>query len=135
MDTKPLPVSVEPAERRAAARAAQATVVPILIAISLSHMLNDSLQSLIPAIYPLVKDSFRLSFTQVGLITFTFQLTASLLQPVVGALTDRRPQPFSLAAGMTFSLAGLLLLSAAASYGVLLLSVGLIGLGSSVFHP
>jgi len=114
---------------------AEATVFPILLAISLSHLLNDSLQSLISAIYPLVKDSFRLSFAQIGLITFTFQLTASLLQPVVGALTDRRPQPFSLATGMAFTLGGLILLSLARSYEMLLVSVGLIGLGSSVFHP
>ena len=119
----------------AAARAAEMTVFPILIAISLSHMLNDSLQSLITAIYPVVKDSFHLSFTQIGLITFTFQVTASLLQPVVGALTDHRPQPFSLATGMGFTLIGLVALSFAQSYGLLLLSVGLIGLGSSVFHP
>jgi FSR family fosmidomycin resistance protein-like MFS transporter len=124
-----------PARAGSAARAAEATVFPILFAISLSHLLNDSLQSLIPAIYPLVKAAFRLSFTQIGLITFTFQLTASLLQPVVGALTDRRPQPFSLATGMAFTLIGLVLLSFARSYGMLLVSVGLIGLGSSVFHP
>jgi MFS transporter, FSR family, fosmidomycin resistance protein len=119
----------------AGARAAGTTVFPILVAISLSHLLNDSLQSVIPALYPLVKAGFRLSFGQIGLITFTFQLTASLLQPAVGAFTDRRPQPFSLAAGMCFTLAGLLLLSVARSYGVLLVSVGLVGLGSSVFHP
>ncbi|HET6485896.1 MAG TPA: MFS transporter [Spirochaetia bacterium] len=116
-------------------RAAQTTVVPILIAISLSHMLNDTLQAVIPAIYPLVKDAFHLNFAQIGLITFTFQLTASLLQPAVGALTDRRPQPLSLATGMTFTLTGLVLLSLTASYGLLLVSVALIGLGSSVFHP
>jgi MFS transporter, FSR family, fosmidomycin resistance protein len=127
---KPGPVQAAPA-----ARAASVTVFPILLAISISHMLNDSLQSLIPAIYPLVKESFRLSFTQIGLITFTFQLTASLLQPAVGAFTDRRPLPFSLAAGMCFSLAGLVLLAVAPSYGVLLAAVALIGLGSSVFHP
>ena len=115
--------------------AAMSTVFPILIAISLSHMLNDSLQSLIPAIYPLVKEAFRLNFAQIGLITFTFQITASLLQPVVGAITDHRPQPFSLATGMGFTLVGLILLSMAHSYGALLLAVGLVGLGSSVFHP
>jgi MFS transporter, FSR family, fosmidomycin resistance protein len=124
-----------PAQADSAIRAAEATVFPILVAISLSHMLNDTLQSLIPAIYPLVKDAFRLSFTQIGLITFTFQITASLLQPVVGALTDHRPQPFSLAAGMGFTLAGLVILSLSQSYGLLLLAVGLVGLGSSVFHP
>ncbi len=124
-----------PARAASAAPAAEATVFPILIAISLSHLLNDSLQSLVPAIYPLVKVAFRLSFTQIGLITFTFQLTASLLQPVVGALTDQRPQPFSLAIGMAFTLIGLVFLSFAHSYEMLLVSVGLIGLGSSVFHP
>ncbi len=124
-----------PARTGSAMRAAGVTVFPILIAISLSHMLNDTLQSLIPAIYPLVKDAFRLSFTQIGLITFTFQLTASLLQPVVGAFTDHRPQPFSLATGMGFTLIGLVILSLAQSYGLLLLAVGLVGLGSSVFHP
>jgi len=98
-------------------------------------MLNDSLQSLIPAIYPLVKDTYRLNFAQIGLITFTFQITASLLQPAVGALTDHRPQPFSLATGMGFTLAGLVILSLAHSYGILLIAVGLVGLGSSVFHP
>ena len=111
------------------------TVFPILVAISLSHLLNDSLQSLVPALYPLVKDAFGLSFTQIGLITLTFQLTASLLQPIVGALTDRRPQPFSLAAGMAFTLIGLVSLSFTRSYGMLLGSVGLVGLGSSVLHP
>jgi FSR family fosmidomycin resistance protein-like MFS transporter len=130
MALQPSPARVAPATR-----ATETTVFPILIAISLSHLLNDSLQSLIPALYPVVKDAFRLSFTQIGLITFTFQLTASLLQPVVGALTDHRPQPFSLATGMTFTLIGLLLLSFAQSYGMLLVSVGLVGLGSSVFHP
>ena len=124
-----------PAGAASVAKAAESTVFSILIAISLSHMLNDSLQSLIPAIYPLVKDAFRLNFTQIGLITFTFQITASLLQPVVGAVTDHRPQPFSLAAGMGFTLAGLILLSLAQSYELLLISVGLVGLGSSVFHP
>ena len=124
-----------PASADFAVKAAEATVFPILIAISLSHMLNDSLQSLIPAIYPLVKDAFRLNFAQIGLVTFTFQITASLLQPAVGAITDHRPQPFSLASGMGFTLTGLILLSLAHSYGMLLLAVGLVGLGSSVFHP
>ena len=119
----------------AATQAVQTTVFPVLIAISLSHLLNDSLQSLIPSLYPVVKDSFRLSFTQIGLITFTFQLTASLLQPAVGILTDRKPQPFSLTVGMGFTLIGLVLLSLAHTYEALLVAVGLVGLGSSVFHP
>ena len=115
--------------------AAGNTVFPVLAAISFSHLLNDTIQSLIPAIYPLVKETFGLNFTQVGLITFTFQITASLLQPLVGSYADRRPQPYSLAVGMGFTLCGLVLLSIAGSFSILLLSVGLVGVGSSVFHP
>src|ERR1700723_2380566 len=89
------------------------TVLSILLAISFSHLLNDTIQSLIPAIYPVVKESFHLSFTQIGLITLTFQLTASLLQPLVGMVTDRRPMPYSLPVGMGFTLCGLLLLAVA----------------------
>lgn len=114
---------------------AQKTVYSILLAISFSHLLNDTIQSLIPAIYPVVKDSFSLSFSQVGLITLTFQMAASLLQPVVGFYTDKKPQPFSLAIGMIFTLSGLIFLSQADSFVHLLISVGLIGVGSSVFHP
>ena len=111
------------------------TVVGILAAISVSHLLNDTIQSLIPAIYPILKSSFQLNFAQIGLIALTLQLTASLLQPVVGMYTDRRPTPYSLVAGMSFSLVGLLLLSAAATLGMILVAAGLIGIGSSVFHP
>jgi len=111
------------------------TAFAILLAISSAHLLNDLIQSLVPAIYPMLKQSYALSFGQIGLITLTFQMTASLLQPVVGAYTDRRPLPYSLAAGMAFTLGGLLLLSVAGSYPLLLLAAGLIGLGSSVFHP
>ena len=107
----------------------------ILLAISLSHLLNDLMQSLVPAVYPILKAKFSLDFGQVGLISLTFYLTASLLQPVVGVVTDRRPMPFSLAAGMGSTLAGLLLLSVAGSFGAILLAAGLIGLGSAVFHP
>jgi len=114
---------------------ARATVFPILLSISFSHLLNDSIQSLIPSIYPIVKKTFQLSFAEVGLITFTFQLTASLLQPFVGYYTDRNPKPFSLAIGMSFTLAGLIFLSFSNSFGTILLSVGLIGVGSSIFHP
>jgi len=113
----------------------RATSYGVLAAISISHLLNDTLQSLIPALYPVVKDGFHLNFVQVGLITLTFQLTASILQPVVGAVTDRRPQPFSLAVGMGLTLSGLVLLSLVESYGALLFSVALVGLGSSIFHP
>ena len=102
---------------------------------SFSHLLNDTIQSLIPAIYPVLKDSFQLSFAQIGLITLTFQVTASLLQPLVGLYTDHRPQPFSLAIGMAFSLFGLVLLAFANSYPTILAAAALVGLGSSIFHP
>lgn len=114
---------------------AERTIYPILFAISFSHLMNDTIQSLIPAIYPIVKNSFKLSFTQVGLITFTFQIAASLLQPFVGLYTDKRPQPYSLAIGMGFTLLGLVLLSIAPNFHVVLASVALVGVGSSVFHP
>jgi len=109
--------------------------IKVLAAISFSHFLNDLIQSLIPAIYPLLKDSFALSFTQIGLITLTFQLSASLLQPLVGSYTDRHPQPYSLTLGMGCTLIGLIALSLAPDYGLLLLAVGLVGTGSAVFHP
>ncbi len=114
---------------------AEVTAVATLAAISLAHFLNDMIQSLLPAIYPLLKESFALDFTQIGLITLTFQLTASLLQPVVGLYTDRWPKPYSLTIGMGLSLSGLLLLAAAPTYPVLVMGAGLVGLGSSVFHP
>jgi MFS transporter, FSR family, fosmidomycin resistance protein len=114
---------------------AEATVFPILLSISFSHLLNDSIQSLIPSIYPIVKRTFSLTFAQVGLITFTFQLAASLLQPFVGFYTDRNPKPFSLAIGMSFTLTGLIFLSLADSFATILISVGLIGVGSAIFHP
>ena len=111
------------------------TAFAILVALSFSHLLNDMIQSLIPAMYPILKESFRLSFSQIGLITLTFQLTASLLQPVVGLYTDRYPKPYSLAIGMGFTLVGLLLLSVAGSFPMILVAAGLVGVGSSVFHP
>ncbi|HOY28236.1 MAG TPA: MFS transporter, partial [Flavobacteriales bacterium] len=114
---------------------ADRTAFSVLFAIAVSHLLNDTVQSLIPAIYPLVKESYQLSFSEIGLITLAFQLTASILQPLVGHWTDRRPQPFALVGGMVFSLAGLLLLAWAGSFHSLLLAVGLVGIGSSIFHP
>ena len=114
---------------------AQKTVFSILLAISFSHLLNDTMQSLIPSTYPLLKNSLHLDFGQLGLITFCFQLTASLLQPFVGLYTDKKPQPYSLAAGMCFTLAGLVLLSQAASFPLVLIAVALVGVGSSIFHP
>src|SRR6266850_1695672 len=111
------------------------TVFKILLTISFCHLLNDTLQSLIPAIYPLLKNSFHLDFGQVGLIALTLQLTASILQPLVGLYTDRRPQPYSLAVGMGISLAGLLALALAPSYATVLAAAALMGIGSAVFHP
>lgn len=113
----------------------KATVLKILLALSLSHLLNDTIQSLLPAIYPLIKTEFQLSFAQVGLITFAFQLTASLLQPVVGFYTDRQPRPYSLAIGMSVTLVGLILLSRAGSFHAILVAAALVGTGSSIFHP
>jgi len=119
----------------AAARGeAPATAMAVLAAVSASHFLNDLIQSLLPAVYPLLKANYALDFGQIGLITLVFQVTASLLQPLVGAFTDRRPTWFSLPLGMTFTLCGLLLLSQA-TYPLLLLAAALIGTGSSVFHP
>lgn len=111
------------------------TVFPILFAISFSHLLNDTIQSLIPAIYPVIKQHYQLTFSQIGLITLTFQLTASLLQPFVGFYTDRKPKPFSLATGMSFTLMGLVILALSNNYYTMLVSVGLVGVGSSIFHP
>ncbi len=111
------------------------TVFTILTAISVCHLLNDMIQSLIPAIYPILKNSFRLNFEQIGLITLAYQLTASLLQPMVGLYTDHRPKPFSLPVGMSFSLSGLVLLSVATTFPALLVAAAMVGLGSSVFHP
>jgi FSR family fosmidomycin resistance protein-like MFS transporter len=113
----------------------ETTVMAVLWALSLSHLLNDTLQSLLPAIYPLLKTSFRLSFGQIGLITFTFQGTASLLQPLVGFYTDRRPKPYSLATGMGITLVGLVLLSRATSFHLILLAAACVGGGSAIFHP
>ena len=111
------------------------TAFRVLAAISFCHLLNDMMQSVIPAVYPILKQSYHLNFRQVGFITLTVQLTASLLQPFVGNYTDHRPLPYSLPLGMGFTLAGLLVLAAAPTYGMILLAVALVGVGSSVFHP
>jgi len=113
----------------------QRTAMGVLLAISASHLLNDTLQALLVAIYPILKESYHLSFQDVGLITLTSQLTASMLQPLVGFYTDRRPRPYSLAVGMGSTLVGLVLLSTASGLSTILLSAALIGLGSSIFHP
>ena len=127
------PVVVEPASLKAAAAAGPAYVV--LIGISFSHFLNDTMQSLIASVYPILKDNYALDFAQIGLITLAFQFTASLLQPLVGHFTDKKAQPFSLAIGMSSTFFGLLLLSIAHQYSVILIAAALIGLGSAVFHP
>lgn len=139
MPTPPdAPVSVPelgPEPRDHGALRASGPVLGVLTALSFSHLLNDAMQSLIPAIYPILKSALHLDFVHIGLISLTNQLTASVLQPFVGLYTDRRPQPYSLAVGMTFTLAGLLLLSFASSLALVLIAVALVGVGSSVFHP
>jgi FSR family fosmidomycin resistance protein-like MFS transporter len=107
----------------------------VLFAISFSHLLNDTIQALLPSIYPMLRDSFHLNFAQLGWITFTFQCTASLFQPLVGLVTDKRPMPHSLAAGMGLTLVGLLSLAFADSYVLIIISAAVIGLGSAIFHP
>ncbi len=114
---------------------AQAATIPIFVSLSFCHFLNDLIQSLIPGLYPLLKSEFSLDFTQIGIITLAFQLTASLLQPTVGFYTDKNPMPFSLAIGMGSTLIGLLLLAVAPSYAMILIAAGLIGTGSAIFHP
>ncbi len=128
------PVVVADVKPAAAARAAGPAYI-VLGSISFSHFLNDTMQSLIPSVYPILKASYALDFAQIGLITLAFQFTASLLQPVVGHFTDRKAQPFSLAVGMGSTFIGLLLLSIAHSYPVILIAAALVGLGSAVFHP
>jgi len=128
-------VQENPAEAAVDQAGARRTVFGILFAMCASHMVNDTLQALLPSIYPVLKQSYGLTFTQIGLITFCFQLTASLLQPIVGRYTDRHPKPYSLAFGMALTLAGLVFLSQADSYRMILVSSVLIGLGSAIFHP
>jgi len=111
------------------------TAFAILFAIGFVHLLNDMIQSVIPAVYPLLKDNYNLTFGQIGLITFVFQMTSSVIQPFIGRYADRHPRPYSLAAGMTCTLAGLISLAVAANYALVIVSVAIIGAGSSVFHP
>jgi FSR family fosmidomycin resistance protein-like MFS transporter len=126
---------VAPVIAPAATAATAGPVYLVLGGISFSHFLNDTMQSLIPSVYPILKENYSLSFAQIGLITLAFQITASLLQPVVGSVTDRKPQPFSLAIGMGFTFVGLLMLSGAHNFAMLVLSAAMIGLGSAIFHP
>src|SRR5262245_2483898 len=128
-------MTLDEAPPRPTTRAASNTVMGVLLAISLAHLLNDTLQALIPSIYPLLKDSYHLTFAQLGWITFTFQCTASLFQPLVGWAFDRRPVPHSLAFGMGLTLVGLLGLSVASNFHFILMAAATIGLGSAIFHP
>jgi FSR family fosmidomycin resistance protein-like MFS transporter len=124
------------ARATAGARAAiHVTNFSVILSLSFCHLLNDMMQSLVPALYPILKGSYGLSFSQVGMITLAFQVTASMLQPVVGLYTDRRPQPYSLTVGIGITMVGLLLMSRASSYSSILLAAMLIGMGSSIFHP
>ncbi len=127
-------VAVEAVPTRSAV-APHTTVLPVLFAISFSHLLNDTIQALIPSLYPILKDSFQLNYGKLGWITFVFQCTASLFQPLVGWITDKKHMPGSLAVGMGLTFAGLLALSLANHYALILLSVAVIGLGSAIFHP
>jgi FSR family fosmidomycin resistance protein-like MFS transporter len=121
--------------RPVAGRAAGGPAYVVLAGISFSHFLNDTMQSLIASVYPILKDTYALDFAQIGMITLAFQFTASLLQPVVGHYTDKKAQPYSLAIGMASTFFGLLLLSAAQQYLVILVAAAFVGLGSAVFHP
>ena len=124
-----------PAVSPASTAPANNTTFAVILSLSFCHLLNDMMQSLVPALYPILKDNYALSFGQIGLITLAFQCTASMLQPLVGLYTDKRPQPYSLMVGMGFTLVGLLLMSRADSYPMILIAAALIGMGSSVFHP
>ncbi len=130
--TAPIPAEIETA---APASAAAKAAVGVLAAVSLCHLLNDMIQSLLPSIYPILKLSFHLDFGQIGMITLVYQIVASLLQPFIGLYTDRRPMPYALAVGMCFTLAGILLLAIASSFKMLLLAAAVVGTGSAVFHP
>ncbi|WP_041500048.1 MFS transporter, partial [Xanthomonas sacchari] len=124
-----------PVVSSSAAAAPRKVASGVLAAITSSHLINDMMQSLILALYPVLKGQFQLSFAQVGLITLTYQITASLFQPLIGLRTDRRPAPYSLPLGMSSTLCGLLLLAYAPSFGMVLLAAALVGIGSAIFHP
>ena len=124
-----------PAVSQSSAASANTTTFAVILSLSFCHLLNDMMQSLVPALCPILKENYALSFGQVGLITLAFQCTASMLQPLVGLYTDKKPQPYSLMVGMGFTLVGLLGMSQATTYPAILISAALIGMGSSVFHP
>ncbi|WP_347265562.1 MFS transporter [Roseococcus pinisoli] len=138
MSSQQTAMKAAPAPSAASAPLAPAvdnTTFAVILSLSFCHLLNDMMQSLVPALYPILKDAYGLDFAQIGLITLAFQCTASLLQPLVGIYTDRRPMPYSLPIGMSSTLVGLLLMAHAHSYPMILLAAALIGVGSSVFHP
>lgn len=135
VDARAGPGHCSPAMTAALANAAQRPLLPILVALSGAHLLNDLIQSMIPAMYPLIKEAYQLDFAHVGLITLAFQVTSSLLQPLLGYVTDKRPWPYAMVAGMCSTLAGLLGLAFAPNYTTVLVAAGLVGLGSAVFHP
>lgn len=128
-------ITTEKTTEITAKKIAHKTIYPVLFMICFSHLLNDLMQSVIPSIYPLIKEKYDFSFTQIGIITFTYQVTASLLQPWIGRYTDKKPQPYSLPLGMLFSLSGIILLAFANNFYLFLFAVALVGLGSSIFHP
>jgi FSR family fosmidomycin resistance protein-like MFS transporter len=129
---KTMQAQSEPANTTATA---QASAMAVLFALSFSHLLNDAIQALIPAIYPVLKTSYALTFTQIGLITLTFQMVGSVLQPAIGFYTDHNPKPYSLVTGMGITLVGLIILAIAPSYHAVIVAAGMVGLGSAIFHP
>jgi FSR family fosmidomycin resistance protein-like MFS transporter len=134
--TQPItPTAKDAASSPAPGREAHTSAFGIVLALTFCHFLNDVIQAVIPAIYPLLKESFKLNFTQIGLITLTFQMVGSIFQPVVGSYTDKYPKPYSLVFGMGVTWSGVILLALAPTYAVVLLASGLVGLGSAVFHP
>ncbi|MBS0633389.1 MAG: MFS transporter [Verrucomicrobia bacterium] len=135
MNSASAPSPAAPLTPPASAASSSATVLPIIFAVSAGHLLNDTIQSLLPALYPILKDELSINFAQVGLITLAFQLTASILQPLVGIFTDRHPQPYSLPTAMVFTLCGVVLLAFANTFPLVLVAAAFIGFGSSIFHP
>src|ERR1700722_17460310 len=127
--------TIEDSERQNPGLLKETTVFRVLVAVSFCHLLNDTMQSLLPSIYPILKTSFHLNFGQIGFLTLTFHITAPLMQPFIGLFTDRKPMPYSLPLGMLFTLAGLLLLAIDPTFALLLPAASLIGMGSAVFHP
>jgi FSR family fosmidomycin resistance protein-like MFS transporter len=133
--TPAVPITEVEATKPASSATPEGTLIRVLAAVSFCHLINDMIQSLLPSIYPILKSGFHLDFSQIGLITLTFQITASLLQPFIGMFTDKRPLPYSLPIGMSCTLVGLVMLAFAPTFGLLLVAASLFGVGSAVFHP